>query len=175
MGGSIPYWIRTIVLIFFLVVYPQPSISSAPTLYDRPSSQPSTQPSSQPSMNPSMAPSSQPSETPSANPSQGCANTRTDCGWGIFNPWTCRCDCPAGICLDNNEQCYLPCRETINTNPWGGCSPGKIYFPQIIALQNTCRQSLMYIPLNTPCCSDLNTLQVSRPYWQTELRSREKL
>ena len=29
--------------------------------------------------------------------------------------------------------------------------------PQI---QNTCRQSLMYIPLNTPCCSDLNTLQV---------------
>ena len=101
--------IATIVLIFFLVVYPQPSISSAPTLYDRPSSQPSTQPSSQPSMNPSMAPSSQPSETPSANPSQGCANTRTDCGWGIFNPWTCRCDCPAGICLDNNEQCYLPC------------------------------------------------------------------
>ena len=49
---------------------------------------------------------------------------------------------------------YLPCRETINTNPWGGCSPGKIYLPQIIS------QSLMYIPLNTPCCSDLNTLQV---------------
>jgi len=49
---------------------------------------------------------------------------RTDCGWGIFNPWTCRCDCPVGICFDNNEQCYHPCRETINTNPWAGCSPG---------------------------------------------------
>jgi len=49
---------------------------------------------------------------------------RTDCGWGIFNPWTCRCDCPVGICLDNNQQCYTPCTETINTNPFGGCSPG---------------------------------------------------
>lgn len=29
-----------------------------------------------------------------------------------------------GICLDNNEQCYHPCRETIDTNPWAGCAPG---------------------------------------------------
>jgi hypothetical protein len=71
------------------------------------------------------------------------------CGYGIFNPWTvsthivplkllwltesshlpfeiiqCRCDCPVGICLDDNEQCYLPCQDTINTNPWAGCRPG---------------------------------------------------
>jgi len=65
-----------------------------------------------------------PSESPSANPSRGCENLRTDCGWGIFNPWTCRCDCPVGICLDSNEQCYLTCVETINHNPFGGCSPG---------------------------------------------------
>jgi len=26
--------------------------------------------------------------------------------------------------LDDNEQCYTPCRDTIHTNPWGGCSPG---------------------------------------------------
>ena len=45
-------------------------------------------------------------------------------GWGIFNPWTCRCDCPVGICLDNNQQCYTPCTDTINTNPFAGCSPG---------------------------------------------------
>mmetsp|Transcript_1468 Transcript_1468/g.2820 ORF Transcript_1468/g.2820 Transcript_1468/m.2820 type:complete len:733 (-) Transcript_1468:83-2281(-) len=90
----------------------------------RPSSQPSALPSSQPSAQPSAQPSSQPSESPSANPSQGCENIRTDCGWGIFNPWTCRCDCPVGICLDNNQQCYHPCAETIHTNPWAGCYPG---------------------------------------------------
>ena len=28
---------------------------------------------------------------PSANPSRSCE--KTDCGWGILNPWTCRCDC----------------------------------------------------------------------------------
>jgi len=65
-----------------------------------------------------------PSEAPSANPSQGCENVSTDCGWGLFNPWTCRCDCPAGICLDNNEQCYTPCQETINVNPFAGCTSG---------------------------------------------------
>ncbi|EJK48070.1 hypothetical protein THAOC_33163 [Thalassiosira oceanica] len=83
---------------------------------------PSTMPSEKPSI--STQPSSQPSETPSANPSQGCDNMRTDCGWGIFNPWTCQCDCPAGICLDDNQQCYTPCQETINVNPFAGCAPG---------------------------------------------------
>jgi len=29
-----------------------------------------------------------------------------------------------GICLDNNDQCYHPCRDTIHRNPWAGCSPG---------------------------------------------------
>ena len=77
-----------------------------------------------PSTQPSTQPSSQPSESPSANPSQGCDNIRTDCGWGIFNPWTCQCDCPAGICLDDNQQCYTPCQKTINVNPFAGCSPG---------------------------------------------------
>ena len=77
-----------------------------------------------PSTMPSSQPSSQPSETPSANPSQGCDNIRTDCGWGFFNPWTCQCDCPAGICRDNNQQCYTPCQETIDTNPFAGCHPG---------------------------------------------------
>merc|ERR1719223_1927624 len=90
----------------------------------QPSNQPSVIPSNMPSSIPSEQPSSQPSESPSANPSQGCDNIRTDCGWGIFNPWTCRCDCPAGICLDDNEQCYTPCQETIDTNPFAGCSPG---------------------------------------------------
>ena len=108
-------------------------------------------PSSQPSAIPSTMPSAQPSESPSANPSRGCENLRTDwyvkvnrrrqvcstirllnlvfiitfsSGWGIFNPWTCQCDCPVGICLDNNQQCYTPCAETINTNPFAGCSSG---------------------------------------------------
>ncbi len=118
---------------FFARRTAQPSSrpSSRPSSSGLPSSQPSSQlsssPSSQPSSQPSEfmgVPSGQPSESPSANPSQGCENIRTDCGWGIFNPWTCRCDCPVGICLDHNEQCYHPCRETINTNPWAGCSPG---------------------------------------------------
>merc|ERR1711906_11090 len=73
---------------------------------------------------PSTQPSSMPSETPSANPSRSCENLRTDCGWGIFNPWTCVCDCAVGYCYDGNDQCYLPCAETINNNPFGGCSPG---------------------------------------------------
>jgi len=63
-----------------------------------------------------------PSETPSANPSRSCEEA--DCGWGILNPWTCRCDCAVGYCLDENNQCYLTCAETINNNPFGGCSPG---------------------------------------------------
>ena len=29
-----------------------------------------------------------------------------------------------GYCYDGNDQCYLPCAETINNNPFGGCSPG---------------------------------------------------
>ena len=29
-----------------------------------------------------------------------------------------------GYCLDDNNQCYLTCAETINNNPFGGCSPG---------------------------------------------------
>ena len=41
-----------------------------------------------------------------------------------LNSRQCRCDCPAGICLDDNEQCYTTCDETIDTNPWAGCSPG---------------------------------------------------
>jgi len=73
---------------------------------------------------PSTQPSSQPSESPSANPSQGCDNIRTDCGWGIFNPWTCQCDCPVGICRDNNGYCLNPCQDTINVNPFAGCVPG---------------------------------------------------
>jgi len=77
-----------------------------------------------PSESPSESPSAQPSETPSANPSRGCDNLRPDCGWGIFNPWTCRCDCPVGICLDSNLQCYRTCSDTINTNPFAGCAPG---------------------------------------------------
>ncbi len=44
--------------------------------------------------------------------------------WGIFNPWTCQCDCPVGICLDSNLQCYRTCSDTINTNPFAGCAPG---------------------------------------------------
>ena len=42
----------------------------------------------------------------------------------IIHSLQCRCDCPAGICLDANEQCYTTCEETINTNPWAGCIPG---------------------------------------------------
>ena len=78
----------------------------------------------QPSAIPSTQPSSQPSESPSANPSQGCENIRSDCGWGIFNPWTCQCDCPVGICRDNNGYCLNPCQDTINVNPFAGCAPG---------------------------------------------------
>ncbi|EJK69569.1 hypothetical protein THAOC_09158, partial [Thalassiosira oceanica] len=99
-----------------------PSISTSPS--SQPSSIPSTQPSSQPSATPSVIPSSQPSDGPSAYPSQGCGNIQNDCGWGILNPWTCRCDCPAGICLDDNLQCYIPCQETIDRNPFAGCLPG---------------------------------------------------
>lgn len=75
-----------------------------------------------PSESPSI--SQAPSESPSANPSQGCDNIRDGCGWGIFNPWTCQCDCPVGICRDNNGYCLNPCQETINVNPWSGCAPG---------------------------------------------------
>ena len=78
----------------------------------------------QPSSNPSQMPSSIPSESPSSNPSQGCENIRGDCGWGIFNPWTCQCDCPVGICRDNNGYCLNPCQESINVNPFAGCAPG---------------------------------------------------
>ena len=98
--------------------------SSIPSVL--PSSIPSKQPSGQPSVIPSESPSisQHPSESPSANPSQGCDNIRDGCGWGIFNPWTCQCDCPVGICRDNNGYCLNPCQETINVNPWSGCAPG---------------------------------------------------
>jgi len=49
---------------------------------------------------------------------------RTDCGYGIFNPWTCQCDCPVGICFDGNEQCYIQCSDSIDINPFAGCAPG---------------------------------------------------
>ena len=117
----------------------QPSAQPSSQPSGQPSSQPSESPSSQPSSQPSSMPSTQPSESPSANPSQGCDNPQDDCGYGIFNPWTCRCgklgalslvnvcsvfmfgpivtytcgpltDCPAGLCLDSNGQCYLPCQ-----------------------------------------------------------------
>ncbi|KAL3782625.1 LOW QUALITY PROTEIN: hypothetical protein HJC23_000007 [Cyclotella cryptica] len=115
----------------------QPSSQPSESPSSQPSSQPSESPSSQPSESPSSQPSSEPSESPiplnilqlnlaklSSNPSRSCENLRTDCGWGIFNPWTCQCDCAVGICLDNNQQCYTRCDETIKSNPWGGCSPG---------------------------------------------------
>ncbi|KAL3782622.1 hypothetical protein HJC23_000004 [Cyclotella cryptica] len=101
-----------------------PSSQPSESPSSQPSSEPSESPSSQPSESPSEYPSAEPSETPSSNPSRSCENLRTDCGWGIFNPWTCQCDCAVGICLDNNQQCYTRCDETIKSNPWGGCSPG---------------------------------------------------
>lgn len=85
---------------------------------------PSESPSSMPSESPSESPSAQPSESPSSNPSRSCENLRTDCGWGIFNPWTCQCECAIGFCFDHNQQCYEPCDGTIDRNPFGGCIPG---------------------------------------------------
>ena len=85
---------------------------------------PSESPSAMPSESPSESPSAQPSESPSSNPSRSCENLRTDCGWGIFNPWTCECECAIGICFDHNQQCYEPCDDTIDRNPFGGCVSG---------------------------------------------------
>ena len=47
----------------------------------------------------------------------------------------CECDCPVGICLDSNRQCYVTCTETITTNPFAGCAPGWDcpWFPDRIA------------------------------------------
>jgi hypothetical protein len=29
-----------------------------------------------------------------------------------------------GICFDHNQQCYEPCDDTVDRNPFGGCVPG---------------------------------------------------
>ena len=42
----------------------------------------------------SASPTARVSSSPTSFPSQSCDNNKTDCGLGIFNPWTCRCDCP---------------------------------------------------------------------------------
>ncbi|KAL7471196.1 hypothetical protein ACHAXS_011514, partial [Conticribra weissflogii] len=75
---------------------------------------------------PSESPSAEPSETPSANPSRSCENPDPNgCGFGIWNPWTCQCDCTTGICSDNNEWCNIPCAGVKNdVNPFAGCAPG---------------------------------------------------
>lgn len=47
-----------------------------------------------------------------------------DCGWGIWNVWTCQCDCAPGFCLSSNQECYDGCTTHLDFNPFGGCTPG---------------------------------------------------
>jgi len=104
----------------------QPSSQPSSEPSSQPSSEPSESPSSMPSSSPSESPSAEPSETPSANPSRSCENPDPNgCGFGIWNPWTCQCDCTTGICSDNNEWCNIPCAGVKNDiNPFAGCAPG---------------------------------------------------
>jgi len=68
-----------------------------------------------------------PSKAPtgvSLRPSRGCAEPEEGCGWGIWNVWTCQCDCAPGFCLSSNQQCYDGCTTHLDFNPFGGCIPG---------------------------------------------------
>mmetsp|Transcript_15776 Transcript_15776/g.32987 ORF Transcript_15776/g.32987 Transcript_15776/m.32987 type:complete len:657 (-) Transcript_15776:54-2024(-) len=104
------------------------SPSATPTsfvIYD-PSQSPSESPSSaHPAAYPSLSPSTEfPSSFPSARPTGGCDNPEEECGWGVWNPWTCQCDCAPGFCLSANQRCYDGCTTHIDFNPFGGCIPG---------------------------------------------------
>lgn len=46
------------------------------------------------------------------------------CGWGVWNQYTCQCDCNPGFCLSANQKCYDGCTTHEEFNPWGGCRPG---------------------------------------------------
>ena len=36
-----------------------------------------------------------------------CPTEEKECGWGIWNMWTCQCDCAEGFCLSANQQVCL--------------------------------------------------------------------
>jgi len=73
----------------------------------------------------SMTPSSSPEGVGrTLRPSRDCEEPEEGCGWGIWNVWTCQCDCAVGFCLSANQQCYDGCTTHLDHNPFGGCEPG---------------------------------------------------
>ena len=71
--------------------------------------EPDDTPSPTTSVPTSLAPSSMtPTSSPEGagqtlRPSRDCEEPEEGCGWGIWNIWTCQCDCAVGFCLSANQ------------------------------------------------------------------------
>lgn len=70
-----------------------------------------------PTVKPTPAPLNRPgSDCP---PPAECSTPERSCGWGIWNAWTCQCDCAPGFCLSHNQEVSngFPATRTVKNGP----------------------------------------------------------
>lgn len=65
----------------------------------------------------------EPTVKPTLSTMPSCSDPEEGCGYGIWNVWTCQCDCAPGFCLSANQKCYDGCTTHLDFNPFGGCIP----------------------------------------------------